>query len=194
MVLLSLVAPTANAAPESVDPGTLNPPVPAEFNPSCSRTGSHISCRLAFSDPDIPDEASGIICDGTELRDSQSRSVVGKRTYDADGNLLQRHFREYFDGTFTNPDTGRVAGWTANDTVIHNLSTPGDATSGTEKVNGVFMRIFVPGAGTVVNDAGSLIFDEATGDQLKESGHHPVNDFFVFGDQSGLAPLCAALE
>jgi hypothetical protein len=41
---------------------------------------------------------------------------------------------------------------------------------------------------------GSLIFDEATGDLLKESGHHPVNDSFVFGDQSGLAPQCAALD
>jgi hypothetical protein len=194
VVLLPLAAPTANAAKESVDPGSLNPPVPAEFNATCSRTGSHITCNLAFSDPDIADEASGIICDGTELRDSQTRSVVGKRTYDADGNLLQRHFRESFDGTFTNPDTGRVATWTAHDTVIHNLATPGDDTSGTEKVSGSYMRIFVPGAGTVVNDAGTLIFDEATEDLLKESGHHPFVDYFVFGDQSGLEPLCAALD
>ena len=94
MVLLPLAVPSASAAQVSVDPSTLNPPVPAEFNASCVRVGNHISCSLAFSDPDIADEPSGIVCDGTELRDSQSRSVVGKRLYDANGNLLQRHFRE----------------------------------------------------------------------------------------------------
>src|SRR4051812_7741447 len=99
-LLVSLSLATPASARDSVDPGTLNPPPPDAFNASCFRTGSHISCSLAFSDPDIVDELSGVVCDGTELLVSQSRSVVGKRLYDADGNLLQRHFREYLDGTF----------------------------------------------------------------------------------------------
>jgi len=73
------------------------------------QVGNHTACSLAFSDPDISDEPSGIVCDGTELLFTQSRSVVGTRLYDAAGNLLQRHLRESFDGTFTNPDTGLLA-------------------------------------------------------------------------------------
>ena len=119
---MSLAAP--GAAKESVDPNTLNPTPPESFNATCSRTGNHISCGLAFGDPDIIDEPSAIVCDGTELLVTQHRSVVGKRLYDAEGNLLQRHFREYFDGTFTNPDTGLVALWTQHDTVVHNLGVP----------------------------------------------------------------------
>ena len=109
--------------------------MPAAFNATCFRVGSHISCNLAFSDPDVIDEPSGIVCDGTELLASLSRSVVGTRLYDAQGDLLQRHFRESLDGTFTNPDTGLVALWTQHDTVIHNLSTPGDDTTGIEHVS-----------------------------------------------------------
>jgi hypothetical protein len=76
------------------------------------------------------DAPSGIICGGTELLISLSRSVVGKRTYDADGNLLQRHFREYFDnGRFLNPDRGLVAFWTQHHTDIQNLAVPGDPAS-----------------------------------------------------------------
>ena len=161
MVLLSLTTPSAaaGAGNEPVDPSTLNPPVPAQFNASCFRVGNHISCTLAFSDPEVVDDPSGIVCDGTELLISQTRSVVGKRQYDANGNLLQRHFRESFDGAFTNPDTGLVALWTQHDTVIHNLSVPGDDTSGTEHVSGLFTRAWLPGGGTIINDAGTMITD-----------------------------------
>ena len=101
-VLVVLAATLVLAAPvaarEPVDPNTLNPPPPPEFNPSCQRLGGGIVCDLAFSDPPLFDEPSAIICDGTELLFSQTRSVVGKRIYDADGNLLRRHFREELDG------------------------------------------------------------------------------------------------
>jgi len=196
MVLVSLTPPSAaaGAGNEPVDPSTLNPPVPAEFNASCFRVGNHISCSLAFSDPDVVDEPSGIICDGTELRFSQTRSVVGKRLYDADRNLLQRHFRESLDGTFTNPDTGLFALWTQHDTVIHDLAVPGDDATGTEHVTGLDTRAWLPGGGTIITDAGTLIFPEGTDGVLKESGHHPFLDYFAFGDTSALDPLCNALD
>ena len=195
MVLVSLTAPSAaaGAGNEPVDPSTLNPPVPAQFNASCFRVGNHISCTLAFSDPEVVDDPSGIVCDGTELRISQTRSVVGKRQYDADGNLLQRHFRESLDGAFTNPETGLVALWTQHDTVIHNLSVPGDDTSGTEHVSGLFTRAWLPGGGTIITDAGTMITD-SEGNPQSLSGHHPFLDYFVFGDASALDALCAALD
>jgi len=185
--------PDAGAAKESIDPTTLNPPVPTEFNASCFRVGNHTACSLAFSDPDIIDEPSGIVCDGTELLFTQSRSVVGTRLYDAAGNLLQRHFRESFDGTFTNPDTGLVALWTQHDTVIQNLSVPGDIESGTEHVSGLGTRTWLPGGGTILTDAGTTLLDVSTNEVVRVSAHHPFDDFFRLGDTSALAPLCSAL-
>ncbi len=192
LISLSLAAP--GAAQESVDPSTLNPAPPESFNATCFRAGGHISCNLAFSDPDIINEPSGIVCDGTELLVTQHRSVVGKRLYDAEGNLLQRHYREYFDGTFTNPDTGLVALWTQHDTVVHNLGVPGDIASGTTMASGLGTRAWLPGGRTILTDAGTILIDSATDEVIKVSAHHPFDDYFRLGDASALAPLCAALD
>ena len=173
-----------------MDPSTLNPAPEPRFNAVCFLDGSHITCDLAFSDPDIVDAPSGLVCDGTELLISQSRAVVGKRTYDADGNLLQRHFRESLDGTFRNPDTGGVAFWTQDDTTVHNLAVPGDAATGTEHISGLTFRVWLPGGGTIVTDAGSFVVDDATDEVVKASAKHPV----IFGDPAVLATLCAALD
>ena len=196
IAILALAAPSTAAAGgmnEPIDPSSLNPPVPANFNASCLRIGNHISCSLAFSDPDIVDDPSGIVCDDTELLVSQSRSVVGTRLYDADGNLLQRHFIETFTGNFTNPATGKVALWNQHDTVIHNLAVPGDDTTGTEHVSGLLTRTWLRGGGTIIGDTGTMITD-TDGNPLTLSGHHPFLDFFVFGDTTALDPLCAALD
>jgi hypothetical protein len=191
MAVLALAGPVA--AKSSVDPNTLNPPPPDFFNATCARTGSHILCNLAFSDPDIVDEPSGIVCGATELLFSQQRSVVGKRFYDAAGNLTQRHFRESLDGTFTNPDTDKVATWTQHDTVKHDLAVPGDVTSGTTHISGLFSRVTGPNGGTILTDVGMFLVVEATGETLHASGHHPFDDYFANGDDSALAPLCDAL-
>jgi len=191
--LVCLTLPAPAIARQAIDPSTLNPPVPAAFNATCSQVGNHISCSLAFSDPDIIDEPSGIVCAGTELLFTQSRSVVGTRLYDAAGNLLQRHFRESLDGTFTNPNTGLVALWTQHDAVIHTLTVPGDDSSGTEHISGLGTRAWLPDGGTIFTDAGTMIINTA-GDVATASGHHPLLDFFVSGDTSALDPLCAALD
>ena len=69
------------AAPRPVDPTTLNPPPPDFFNAECGQTGQHILCTLHFEDDPIIGEPSGIFCDATEILFSQTRAVVGKRTY-----------------------------------------------------------------------------------------------------------------
>ena len=96
------LAPSA-AARESIDPSTLNPAPFATWDVTCDREESRIMCDISFADPAIVAEPSGIVCDGVELLLSQTRSVVGKRFYDASGDLLQRRFRESFAGSFTNP-------------------------------------------------------------------------------------------
>jgi len=186
---LSLVAPVA--AKEPVDPTTLNPPPPAEFNPTCERLGGGIVCGLAFSDPPLFDEPSAIICDGVEILFSQTRSVVGRRFYDGDGNLLKRHFREDLGGTYSNPSTGQVIGWETHATNIHVLSIPGDLASGITSGAGTG-RWFELGGATVLVDAGRLVFGP-TG-LLESHGQHHFDDYFERGDLDALQPICDALD
>jgi hypothetical protein len=188
---LVLAAPVA--AREPVDPNTLNPAPPASFNATCERTGQGILCELAFSDPPLVSEPSGVVCGATELLVSQTRDVVGKRFYDADGNLTRRHFREDFNGTITNPSSGITLDWIAHNTIIHDLAVPGEIASGQTTVTGQQIRIF--GAnGTVLVDVGHLVIDEATGELLRSSGKHAFDDYFINGNTEALAPLCDAIS
>lgn len=187
---LSLVTPVA--AKESVDPSTLIPPPPAEFNPVCERLGGGIVCYLAFSDPPVIDEPSELFCDGDQIFQSWTRSVVGRRIYDADGNLVKRHFREDFVGTFTNPASGVTVDWVTHATNIHVLAVPGDLASGVSSGAGLPIRITAPDGGTVLIDAGRLVFDGATGIHESHGPHH-FDDYFIDGDVEALQPLCDAL-
>jgi hypothetical protein len=168
---LAIAGPAAARTP--VDPGTLNPAPPDFFNAECYKGAGGTVCTLHFSDDPIADEPSGIVCGGTELVFSQERSVVGKRYYDANGNLVQRHFREYMSGTYSNPDTGKSAQWEQHDTIIHDLSVPGDLGTGTVKTTGLITRVSLPGGGSILLDAGTILEDAATGDLIHEGGPHP---------------------
>ena len=188
-----LAIPSVVAARTPVDPATLTPPPPPEFNPVRERVGNGIICDIAFSDPSIVDEPSGVVCGTTELLFSQDRTVVGKRFYNADGLLLRRHFHEDITGTWTNPDTRAPATYGCGNTILHELTAPGDVTSGLTRSSGS-LRTYVQGGGTILhNDAGRLLFDEGTGTVLAQSGQHPFEDYFAHGDLSAVDPLCDAL-
>jgi hypothetical protein len=191
--VMALAIPAIVAARTPVDPATLTPPVPPEFNPVCERVGNGIICEVAFTDPLTVDEPSGVVCGTTELLFSQTRSVVGKRFYDADGFLLRRHFHEDVSGTWKNPVTGATANFAGGGMTLHDLTVPGDVTSGTSRGSGS-VRIYVPGAGTILlADAGHTVLDEATGTVLAQSGQHPFEAYFAHGDLAALDALCAAV-
>jgi hypothetical protein len=181
-------------AKSSVDPTTLNPAPPDFFNAVCNRTGSQIICTLAFDTvDDFDDVPSGVMCGPTELLISQRRAVVGKRYYNADGDLLVRHFRESFTGDFTNSTTGKVATWTQHDTVINRLPVPGDISSSTTSVSGQVAHVRAPDGRTILIDGGRLIIDEANGEILSSHGPHHFDDYFARGDAHALDAICAAL-
>jgi hypothetical protein len=190
--VLALAAPAA--AREPVDPSTLNPAPPAEWDVSCNRQGSGVICDLSFDDPAVVDEPSGIVCGSVELLVSQTRSVVGKRFYDANGDLLVRHFRETIAGSFTNPATGLVATSVQHDTVIHVLGTPGDLGTGTTSASGLTTRVIGPDGQTILIEAGSSLEDSSTGDLLRLDGPHPFFEYFALGEAQALQPLCDALD
>jgi hypothetical protein len=192
MVAVALASPVA--AREPVDPSTLNPAPPDFFNATCERVGGGVICDLAFTDPAVVSEPSGVTCEGTELLYSQARSVVGKRYYDRNGDLIRRHFRESMSGTFSNPDTDMVVPWVQHDTILHNLAMPGDLGTGTVKMTGLMTRVWLPGGGTVLADAGTIVRDAGTDEILHASANHPFEDYFSGSDATALSPLCAALS
>ena len=193
LTAVSLLVPATAAARTPVDPTTLTPPPPDFFNAECNTAAGGVLCTLHFSDDPIVNEPSGVLCGSTELLFSQTRSVIGKRTYDAEGRLLQRHFREQLAGVLTNPLTGASVPWTQHDTVIHDLSVPGDLDSGTTKITGLSSRFFLPGGGTILIDAGTTVHD-ASGALVREGGPHPLVDYFELGDGAALQPICDAVD
>jgi hypothetical protein len=195
-LIVPIVPGVASAGDRSVDPSTLTPPMPDFFGASCAVTGAQISCDLAFVDPVAPvEEPTGIMCDTGidqfEILDTWTRSVVGKRIYSADGLLLRRHFRDRWQGTFTNAATGSTVGYEQRSTILHDLEVAGDNGTGLEQTT-VRLR-FVGGSGTVLMQAGRTVLSRDTDEIIASSGPHPFDDFFG-GDASALQPLCDALS
>jgi len=195
-VLFALVPQDVVFAGQSVDPATLNPPPPPQFNPVCEAVGFGTLCTIEFVEIEGPD-ATDIICgsgpNSFAVVFSDMRTVTGRRYYDENRNLTQRHFREVFVGTFTNPLTNVSVDFVQADTVLHNLAVPGDTSTGTEAITGS-TRFSLPEGGVVLIDAGRTVIDASDGTILFEAGQHHFDDYFVFGDTSALQPLCDALE
>ena len=128
-----------------------------------------------------------------EVFQFQNRSVLGHRYYDQNGNLTRRHFHEVVSGTLSNPLTHIAVSYTGRGTTLHDLTTPGDATSGTLIFTGS-TQVHKPHGGTLLFEAGRTISAAADGSFIRESGQHPVLNYFVFGDIAAIQPLCDALD
>ena len=196
IALFAVMTPRSVSASQIVDPTTLNPPPPPQFNPVCKAVGFGTLCTIEFVETEGPD-ATDIICvTGTNsfaVVISDTRTVTGRRYYDQNGDLTQRHFREVFVGTFTNPLTGASLDFVQSDTVLHNLAVPGDTSTGTEAITGS-TRFSLPQGGVVLVDAGRTVLDASDGTILFEAGQHHFDDYFGLGDTSALQPLCDALD
>jgi hypothetical protein len=195
-IVLAVVAASALAVPaaarELVDPATLNPPPPGEFNPECYRLGNGTQCTLAFSDPSVADAPSGIVCDGVELIDSFTRSVVGTRAYDSDGDLLRRHFEESSQRLVHESGDWLGRDYIGHDKILNHLAVPGDQPTGTTIISGPSMRTTGPEGQTVVMDVGSFL--EGPTGLIRESGQHAFFEYFELGETAALQPLCEALD
>jgi hypothetical protein len=195
LAIISVVAPQSLSARVSVDPATLNPPPPPEFNPVCESVGNGTICTVQFSDPPFAG-GSGAICgsgaSAYEVFQFQNRSVQGHRYYDVNGNLTRRHFQEVDTGTFSNPNTHQAVSFSQRATTLHDLATPGDVTSGTLIITGS-IRVYIPHGGSVILETGRTV-NAGDGALLRESGQHPFTDYFVFGDTAAIQPVCDALE
>src|SRR5215216_4144570 len=151
ITLFAVMTPQSVLASQIVDPSTLNPPIPPEFNPECKAVGFGTLCTVDFVETHAP-EATDLICGSSPssfaVVSSDTRTVTGRRYYDENGDLTRRHFRQVLVGTFTNPLTGASLDYAESTTIIHDLSVPGDLSTGTETVTGS-VRLSEPQGGTV---------------------------------------------
>ncbi len=195
ITLFAVISPRSVSASQIVDPSTLNPPPPPQFNPVCEAVGFGTLCTVNFVETH-PSEITDIICgsgpNSFAVVATDTRTVTGRRYYDQNGDLTRRHFREVFVGTFTNPLTGASLDFAQSDTILHNLAVPGDVSTGTEVITGS-ARFSLPGGGVVLVDAGRIVIDASDGTLLFEAGQHHFDDYFGLGDTSALQPICDAL-
>ena len=196
IALFAVMTPWSVSASQIVDPATLNPPIPPEFNPECKAVGFGALCTVDFVETHAP-EATDLICgsgaNSFAVVSSDTRTVTGRRSYDENGNLTQRHFRQILVGTFTNPLTGASLDYAESTTIIHDLSVPGDLSTGTETFTGS-VRLSLPQGSTVLIDAGKVVIDASDGTILFEAGQHHFDAYFAYGDTSALQPICEALS
>lgn len=185
------------AAPSEVDPSTLTPAPPDYFNAECREVGRQIICDLSFVDPARPvAEPTGIVCDSAAgkfaVLDTSIRSVEGTRYYSADGLLERRRFSDRSEGVLTNSITGVFVTYDQRTTYLHDLTTPGDVTTGAENRT-AHLRI-ATSTGIVLIEAGRVVLSVGDESTLFRAGPHPIDDYFVEGDTGAVAPLCSALS
>ena len=196
IALFAVIMPQTAFAGQTVDPSTLNPPPPPEFNPECKAVGDGTICSLAFTELEGPDPI-GLICgsgsNSFEIVGADTRTVQGRRYYDRNGDLTQRHFREVMVGTLTNPLTGASIAFIQADTIVHNLAVPGDFDTGTVSITGEW-RASTPHGGTVLIDVGRWVGAQSDGTTFFENGQHPLLAYYGYGDTAAIQPLCDALR
>jgi hypothetical protein len=118
-------------------------------------------------------------CDDFDIIENSEFTIRRITWFDASGNRVRRIAQFTFHGTFTNSVTGKYV--TDSPDPITDVI---DYVDGTEMLHGLVFRIKLPGHGTILFDAGTIIwYPDGT---VAVYGPHPL-----FGS---LDPLCAALE
>ncbi len=196
-VILLSFGMTARAAHAgtSVDPATLNPPVPPELNPVCTAAGSGTICTISFVQYDQPG-GIGVFCgSGTSafelMGDGGTETTFGRWYYDQNNNLVMRNFNTVSVGSLSNPKTGDRLDTYQNNTAVQQTD-PGIIYSGVYKISGT-NKFSIPKGATVFLDTGTTVLSATDGSIVRESAHHPIDQFFA-GDTSALQPICDALS
>jgi hypothetical protein len=155
-------------------------------------TGTICHVVFAVSDPEGP---SGIVCgsgaNSVELLTSDAGVRLGTRYYDQAANLTRRFVRQDITGTFTNPLTGASVSMAVRADWVDELRVPGDPSTATTTFRGL-TRVSLPHGGTVLIDTGRSVV-APDGSIAVETGQHPFDAYFVYGDATALEPICAAV-
>ncbi len=147
-------------AREPVDPSTLDPPPPPNFNPVCERVGNGTLCDLQFIDQPFAAGSEAICGSGSNIFEPfqyQNRSMRSKRNYDQNGNLVRTHYHEYIEGTLVNPITHKALAYSGTLNHLDEEAVPGDVSIVTRAITGS-VRIFLGQVnGTLAFDTGRIV-------------------------------------
>ncbi len=173
---------------------TLSPPPPSFL--TCKAVGDGTICQGARTVTD-PLSDNGFTCTSGgitfEVFNADQFNQHATRFYDRNGNLTARIlFDEYSFGQFSNPQAGTVLPYTQVTNEKDTLAVPGDLSSAKSLITGEI--IFKPAQGAPVAFQVGLVVTNP--DYLIvnfEAGPDDLNEYFLDGDPSALAALCAAL-
>lgn len=194
VLLLSLVAFAFVAVHPAAAQQALNPPPPS-FE-TCKTVGNGTICQGARTVTD-PLADAGFACttgrSTFEVFSADQFDQHAMRFYDQNGNLTRRTIYENYDfGQFSNPQAGTVVPFTQVTNEKDSLAVPGDLSSSTSQFTGEI--IFKPAhAAPVALQVGIIISNIDQSIIYFEKGPDAFTDYFVEGNTSALAALCAAL-
>jgi hypothetical protein len=191
IALAASLAPTASAG-QPIDPQTLVP-VPQDYY-TCKDSGGGAICTTEISQDYGPDE-TGIFCgtgaDRFQVLDRGTRTIRATRWYDTQRRMTTRTRQISFsDVRFYNPLTGAAIYYHQRNTEIEKFTVPGDLDSAIDNNTGQF-SINVPGYGSVVKEAGRVVFGP-DGETLKQAGQADYQAY-LGGDTALMNDLCHVL-
>jgi hypothetical protein len=168
----------------------LNPPPPDFY--SCSASGDQTICRAHLFEREDPVQTD-VQCPGFPIYDQGDVEERLTRWYDADGNFVKRQIRGMWtNAMWSNPLTGDTVPYTQSGIATDVLGTPGDVDTITETETGENVYTDPVTHKKVLRSVGRTVFGP-DGTLLAESGQQWAIDLFVFGDESVLDGVCAAL-
>jgi hypothetical protein len=172
----------------------LNPPPPS-FE-TCKTVGNGTICQGArtVTDP-LADAGFACTTGGStfEVFNADQFNQHATRFYDQNGNLIRRAiYDNYSFGQFSNPQAGTVVPYTQVTNEKDVLAVPGDLDSAMAQFTGEI--IFKPAHGApVALQVGRIVSNLDQTIIYFEAGPDAFTDYFVEGDTTALAALCAAL-
>jgi hypothetical protein len=193
MVVATITAGAAMAAPTNIDPDTLTPPPPP--GAECKDTGNYIICHYSLDDSWANQPDSMLSC-GRAYSTGSAHSE-GIRWYSSDGLLLKRFVRATNSGTWSLSPTGEgpTVSFVGHYNFVDYLATPGDFDSATQIEHGMDFRIWRPGSGVMVHLAGIFVFTPDGG-----ITHHGAGELAIDEEGNLVIPakedaaLCEALQ
>jgi len=179
MVVATITAGAAMAAPTNIDPDTLTPPPPE--GALCYGNGQYIICQTEFEDPVANEPFLDLPCGTTYLTASDHREVI--RWY-SDGLLVKKFITQDAQGTLSLSaigEPGPTVRFFAHEIYQYYYPVPGDVTSEVETVHGLDIRVVVPGSGGII----------VAGTRSTDGPEHGV---FRLEDPRVADALCEALQ
>jgi hypothetical protein len=193
MVVATITAGAAMAAPTNIDPDTLIPAPPP--GAECKDTGNYIICHT-LGDESWANEPDSLLSCGRAYSTGSNHSE-SIRWYSSEGLLLKRFLRVTNSGTWSLSPNGErpTVRFVSHFSLVDQLATPGDFDSATEIEHGMDFRLWRPGSGVLVHLAGIFVFTPDGG-----ITHHGAGELAIDEEGNLVIPaqedaaLCEALQ